>query len=227
MKKNLLITTFVVGLIGIFSLPTMALDATPAGRQKVEEKLVDKAEKLIDKVLPRAALISGTIVTNDKTNLTVSKDGKTYNILIDSNTKLRRRFWGKATLAEMQVGDIVNVHGKWVDSTKTGIRAALVRDMSIQKRNGVFVGKVTALISTGWTMETVNRGKQTVMVVSTTKYVNRKEQVITNSDIQVGDRVRVRGLWDQKSNTISEVQSVKDYSLPVKTSTATSSGTNQ
>ena len=127
----------------------------------------------------------------------------------------------------IQPGDTVNVHGKWTDDTCTSFNASVILDMSIQKRFGAFVGTVSSVTASGWTMDTVNRGVQTVTVSSLTKLVNRKNESISQFAIKVGDRVRVKGLWDKANSTITEVAHVKDYSLPPKTTTATPSATSQ
>ncbi len=171
----------------------------------------------------RAAIGMGTLKSKSgdsvPATLVVTKDGKDYIVNVDANTQLRRRFWGQASLSEFSVNDIVGVVGLWADDAHTTINAKLVRDASIQKRNGVFVGDVTSLTSTGWVMNTIHRGSQTVTVSGTTQFVNRKGEAITQADIKVGHKVRVRGMWDRVANTITEVTHVKDYSLPPRTAT--------
>ncbi len=164
----------------------------------------------------RAAIGSGTLTAKSGTTLTITKDGKTYTVLTDSKTQFRRHFWGKGALDEMQVGDTINIIGVWTDEAKTTIQARLVRDVSIQKRNGIFFGTVQSVTSTGWVMTTIQRGNQTVTVSSSTKFVDRREQGIAQSAIVVGHKVRVRGLWNKANSTITEVSHVKDFSLPVK-----------
>lgn len=186
-------------------------------QEKILERLEEKFSSIggiLKNLNQRTAIINGTLTTKSGTTLTVTKDDKTYTVLTDNKTQLRRRFWGKATLGEMQIGDKLNVFGKWTDDTKATIQARLVRDLSIQKRFGAFIGTVQQLTANGWVMDTVNRGNQTVTVVSSTKFVNRKEEPITKNDILVGHRVRVKGLWDRTNNTITEVTQVKNYSLP-------------
>lgn len=163
------------------------------------------------------ARIAGATVGAVGTNtLTISKNGKPMTVNILATTKLRRKFWGNAVLGEISIGDLVNVWGGWTDSTQSIINGRLVRDVSIQKRNGVFVGTVTTLTSAGWVMETFNRGTQTASVSSTTKFTNRTGKPITQADVVVGNMVRLRGMWNDKLNTITEVTAVKDYSIPVK-----------
>jgi hypothetical protein len=63
-------------------------------------------------------------------------------------------------------------------------------------------------------MTTIQRGEETVTLDPTTKLINRKGQAIATSDIQVGQIIRVRGLWDSVNFTVTEVAEVKDFSLP-------------
>ena len=165
----------------------------------------------------KAAIGSGTLTAKTDTTLTIEKDGKSYTVNLDSKTQLRRRFWGKAELSEFNVGNIVNVIGLWTDDTHTAINAKLVRNISIQRRFGVFFGEVKSLLSGGWVMSTKseNRADQTVTVTSSTKFENRKGETITQADIKVGHKVRVRGLWDRTLNTVTEVTQVKDFDLPL------------
>lgn len=214
-----IITLFSMMLVAVF-VPAVSLAVSRDGRMELSAEARGRDGSLpgllkskITK-FGRAAIINGTLSGKNGTTLTVTKDGKTYTVLTDDKTQLRRRFWGKATLDEMQTGDTVNVHGKWTDDAKTTIQATLVRDLSIQKRFGVFFGTVTSLTSNGWVMQTIKRGSQTVTVSPSTRFVNRRGEVINQSDIAVGHRVRVRGLWDSKANTIGEVTHVKDFSLP-------------
>ncbi len=164
----------------------------------------------------RAAIGSGKITAKTDTTLTIEKDGKSYTVNLDSKTQLRRRFWGKAELSEFSIGDTVNVIGLWTDDTHTAINARLVRNLSIQRRFGVFFGEVKSLLSSGWVMSTKseNRADQTVTVSSTSKFENRRGETITQADIKIGHKVRVRGLWDRALNTVTEVTQVKDFSLP-------------
>lgn len=168
----------------------------------------------------RAHLVRGIISAISGTTLTVDKDGKSLTVLTGTfekcTTKLKRRFWGNSAISEMSVGDTVNIFGFWQDEARTTIEACLVRDLSIQKRFGVFIGEVKQLTGTGWVMSTLSasRPDQTVIVSSSTKFVNRKEEMIAQADIKVGHRVRVKGLWNRETNTVTEVIHVKDYSLP-------------
>lgn len=164
----------------------------------------------------RAAIGSGVVKSKGTGSIVVTKDGKDITVNVSDKTQFRRRFWGKGTFDEIQVGDTVNVIGRWTDDTHTAINAVLIRDLSIQKRLGVFFGTVKSINSSVWVITTMKRGEQEVTVSGTTKFTNRKDETINASDVLVGHRVRVRGLWDKTKSTITEVSQVKDFDLPVK-----------
>lgn len=182
--------------------------------------IINRVKNFIKKTLKFDARITGTLESISGNTLSVKDDsGKTYTVNVTDKTQLRREFWGKSSLSEFSTGDKVNVIGKWTDSQQTTIDATLIRDTSIQKRWGVFFGKITAKNSDNFVMETVNRGSQTV-VFGSAKFIGRNETQLNYSDVQTGDRVRVKGMWDKTSNKITEVNEVKDFSqppLPTKT----------
>ncbi len=162
-----------------------------------------------------ARIVNGTVTANNGTSLTVSNGTTSYTVNTASNTKLRRHFWGSSSLTEIAVNDKVNVWGMFTDTTKTMINATLIRDLSIMKRKGVFLGSITVINGNTITVQTINRGVQTVTVNGSTKYINRKEQVLALSDLVVGHKIRVNGMWDKTNSTITEVKEVKDFTLPV------------
>ena len=216
-------------LISNLLLPANALAIGPLGEwnrfvQEIRDELREIAPTraasngaLLRKNLNnRVTIINATLTAKNGTTFMVLKDNKTYTVFTDSNTKFRRRFWGKAALDEIQVNDNLQIYGTWIDTAQTTIQAKLIRDTSIQKRFGVFFGTVQSLTPDGWVMTAIVRGNQTVTVSSTTKFINRKQETITKNDILVGHRVRVKGLWNNTNNTITEVAQAKDFDLPPK-----------
>lgn len=228
-------TIFFSGLVFLLlCTPVFAEDSSTGAqirgpvRPEIKQEVKETAAQARLSVKDRLAHITGATVTAVSPNsLVISSQGKTLSVNISSTTKLRRKFWGNATTSEIAVGDLVNVWGTWTDSSQTIINARLVRDISIQKRNGVFVGTVTSLTSLGWVMNTFNRGAQTVIVSASTKITDRNGRTITQDDVVVGNMVRVRGVWNNTTNTISETLTVKDYSIPARPASreATSSAT--
>ena len=167
----------------------------------------------------RGEILNVQVTAKDATSITVDNGGTSVKVDVTADTHFRRKFWGKSTLAEISVGDSVDVIGKWANESKTEIKAVLIRDLSIQKRFGVFFGTVKTITDTGFTMTTIQRGEETV-TLDTAKLINRVGQTIKSSDILVGHRVRVRGLWDALKFTITGVTEVKDFSIPVVPSPA-------
>ncbi len=199
-----------------------ALEVRKGLIQDLRERIASKTDLLRSaSARKRAAIIRGEITAIVDTTLTVEKEGTSYTVLTGvfeaCTTRFIRRYWGASSIAEMSVGDMVNVYGKWQDEAHTTIEACLVRDLSIQKRHAVFVGFVESLTTSGWIMTTVGekRPNQTIVVDADTVFVNRKQETILKSDILVDHRVRVKGLWNNDTNTVTEVTHVKDYTLPI------------
>lgn len=188
-------------------------------RQEIKEKIGSKTG-IIQSLFSRAAIGTGKLTAINGVSLSVEKDGKIYTVntgKFDKCTTLfRRRFWGNSNIAEFTVGDTLNVIGRWADDAKTVVEACLIRNISIQKRFGIFMGEVKSLTSTGWVMTAVNakRGEQTVVVSSNAKLTSRRGEVISQADVVVGHKVRVHGLWNNSNNTVTEVTRIKDFNLP-------------
>lgn len=236
MTSKRLIFAILSIILALVIIPNVALAQSPRTvksevRSELKERLATKTGILQMLKGKKAVLKEAELLSIDGTKLTVTKDGKNYTVLTDDKTKLRRKYWGVAKLSEFTAkdksafgkGDLLNIRGSWEDENQTTIKALFVRNLSIQKRNGVFFGTVTAKTDTGFTMNTVVRGAQTVTIDASTKYINRKQQTIGFSDLATGQKVRVRGLWDSLNATITEVTQIKDFSLPPQASSRVSS----
>jgi hypothetical protein len=143
-----------------------------------------------------------------------NEDGKTYQVNITEKTQLRRHFGGESSLSEFSVGDEVNVIGRYTDETKSIIEAVLIRNKSIQKRWGVFFGEVLSKEGNVLMIKTLNRGEIKVYVGDSTKIINRREESVSLNNIEIGHRVRVKGVWDRTLSEIRETNEIKDFSLP-------------
>ncbi|MDO8515186.1 MAG: DUF5666 domain-containing protein, partial [bacterium] len=106
----------------------------------------------------------GNIETIGENYLTV--DGKRVDF--DEKTKFLRKFGGKSEITEFSVGDGVQVVGT--------SSAKLIRNFSIQKRKGVFMGTIKSLKTetAELILTTLKRGDQNVAPDKNTKYVDRK-----------------------------------------------------
>jgi len=207
-----------VGVQPVFAAPPKVQEMRTVVEQR-KEMVVEKRASLSalkKNIFTRAALVKVTVVSKGTTSF-VSRDneGKEYTILVDGATQWRRKFWGKSDIGELSVGDVLNVYGKWTNEEMTSIQAKLIRNISIQKRHGVFFGSISSIQSTGFIMATLKRGNQTVTITGG-RLVDRTGNSILQSSLLVGHRVRIKGLWDNKNNTITEVTEIKDFDLPVK-----------
>lgn len=182
-----------------------AQDLKQSLRQNIQQQ-VQQADKKAGKI------INGEVTTKSGTTLTVFSNGASYTVNTDSNTKFMRHFWGTSSFGETAVGNRVNVWGAFTSDTT--VQARMIRNLSIQKRSGVFFGTVQSKGSDNLVISTVIRGNQTVSVSSSAKIINRNGETLTFSQISVNNRVRIRGVWDKSNSTITEVTEVKDFSLP-------------
>lgn len=182
--------------------------------KEIRMGLLDKVKNFMKKNLRFEARVEGKITVIGSNNFSLIGDDGTFQINITDKTVILRKFGGKSSLSEYFVGDEVVVFGKFTDDTKLVIDAKVIRNNSIQKRFGAFFGKVTIKNTDNFIMETLERGTQTVYF-GTAKFVDRKEMNILYSDVKVGDRIRVKGIWDKTLNEIREVKQIKDFSIPV------------
>ena len=214
---------------GLFIMPVVGLQrninpniiiATPTPVATIEPilikpnliKTMDKLE--FQNINRRGELVNVKVTAKGATSITVDNDGTSVKVNLTSNTHFRRKSWGKSTLAEISMGDSVTVIGRWANEAKTEVNAVLIRNLSIQRRFGVFFGTVKTITDTGFVMTTIQRGEETVTIDSG-KLINRIGEPITMADVEVGHKVRVRGLWDSVNFTITEVTEIKDFAIPV------------
>lgn len=202
-----------LGLLGLnLNMPKREVRAEV--KEKVETRIENRIEKFKNTV---AKLDNVKIIAVDSTTITVDNDGASVKVNISDNTQLRRKFWGKSELSEFSVGNMVNVMGKWTNEEKTEVNARMIRNLSIQKRYGTFFGEVKSISGDTFVINSIHREEQAVTIGSA-KLINRKQEIINKTDILVGHKIRVKGLWDMSNKTVTEVREIKDFSLPIKPS---------
>lgn len=184
-------------------------NATGESKRGLIDQLKDRIKsKLPKRIHGKLTLINGSVLS------VISDNGITYMVTITSNTQLRRRFGGAATLSEFSIGDELAVIGnrrKTSDTefSETEIDAKYIRNLSIQRRNAVFNGTVTSKETLLFKIQTQSRGVQTVNINNATIYT-QKDQKILYADLQIGDKVIVKGeLWDRASDNINAKKVMK------------------
>lgn len=182
-------------------------------RDDIKQEIEDKVGELTGKM---GNVANGEVTAVNGSTFTLTKDGKNITVQTTSTTKITRHFWGVSSIADIKVGHRLNVWGTWTDTNKTTLNAKIIRDLSIVKRFAVIMGTVTSNSGTTIVIASPNRGSQTAITTTSTKIVNRSETTMLQSDIKIGDRIRIAGTWDKTINTMSETQSIKDFSQPVK-----------
>jgi hypothetical protein len=178
-----------------------------------KEGMVEKVKNFIKKNLRFDARLICIVDSIDEVNkkLVVECDGKTYTIITSEKTKFVRKFGGKSDFSELKVDDNINVFGKFTNEDKDIVDAKLIRDLSIQKRWGVFFGEIASIGSGSFVMKTIQRGDLKVFYNNDTKLLNHKKEVIDKSNLIVGMRVRVKGVWDKTSNEVRETEEIRVF----------------
>ena len=123
----------------------------------------------------------------------------------DGNTNFMRRFNGNSSIAEISVGDFLTVHGMLRADTADlfMVRATYIKNWSVQKRNASFFGRVLSMSasSTSFMLDAEDRGLQTIIVGSSTEIMKAGVHVAF-SDIKMGDKINVQGVWNNLQNTL-------------------------
>jgi len=214
-KKQYGIAFFIVTIViiapSVFAIEPLVI---PPRKEAIQERK-DNLSEIKDIIKTKAVLLNVAVVSKSTDSFIVKgEDGKEYTVKVDSSTQWRRKFWGKSDLTETNQNDILNIHGKWNNVEMTEVQARMIRNISIQKRHGVFFGTVKSVTLDKLVITTAKRGEQTVTIAGSV--VDRKQMTISANIILVGHRIRVKGLWDSKNKTITEVTQTKDFDLPAK-----------
>lgn len=218
-KAKTLVMGTMIGVMAVLVVPATSFAQGP--RRGLGDNDHRSPSPLVQNFIGKRGVLINVVVTGlNGTTINAMKDGKAYTIDA-SSARIRARFWGTLTLADIQVNDHLNVWGSWVDQARTSIKARLIRDLSDQRRAGTFFGTIAQVGSNTFVLKTFKRGDQNVSYVSG-QIVDRRNKVIPFSDLKVGDRVRVRGLWDRTNTNITVDTSkrrnsqVKDFSIPAR-----------
>ncbi len=179
-----------VVLIGGAALACAALGFSPVQAKTVKKMVV----KSID---------------HDAKTLKAIEGGDTYTVTA-TNAKVRKGSSSakSMTFSQVKEGDVVTIEGTFDDKDVT---ATKIRDLSYYDKHTVtFYGKIDSLNSATNTfkIKTLDRGKLTISVLSSTKLRDKDNDKIKFSDLEEHDRVFVTGEWNRKKKTITKTKSV-------------------
>jgi uncharacterized membrane protein len=113
-----------------------------------------------------------------------------YVVTVDAQTVLLDKNRTALTLANLKVGDQLNVYGETSDSQT--VNADIVRDLSLPPAASKYTGKVTQ----------VNTDDSFII------QTNDGQTVTVQSPIQVGATVTVRGVLNPASNILSQTSAI-------------------
>lgn len=181
------------------------LKARLAIEDREENKNEEKKEVKAKVERPQMKTVVGTVTTINGTTLTLTTEKKTYTVDA-SGASIVRNYGASMTVAEIQVNDKLSVWGQVSDGTN--IKGTWIRDLSFQAFRGDFRGQVKTINATAsttltsFTLETANRGIQTINVVSTTIF-QKNGVTVQPSELMVGATVQVSGVWNRANDNVT------------------------
>ncbi len=219
--KKLALASLVALLSLSLALPALA-DENKGNQANKENK--DKGKSVSTVVYqPRAVTVRGSITAISATTLpadiTVKLEkitpkqlknypstfpvlGNTLVAHLTADTKIVRKYAGKANFSELAVGDQVEITGKL--QTDGTVLATRVKDNAIHVTFNAKKGAVTAIDATAKTFTIKNNNKEfKIFVTADTKFAKAGVTAPTLADLKVGDEVVVRGVVRQAVNEVT------------------------
>jgi hypothetical protein len=131
-----------------------------------------------------------------------AKDGKIYTVTTTDATFMLP-FQGKFAASELKVGDAVRVHG-----TLSGLTIAANRIIVVPANEQPAKGKATVSAVNGSTLTVLTKSGNSITVNtdSNTTVTKQDGSAGAVSDVQVGAKVKLAGLWDSVLNVLSAIK---------------------
>ena len=153
----------------------------------------------------KTPVTTGTLVSVSSTTvpstLVVQSDTALYTVNVTASTTLVRKLNGASLLDEFGVGDTLQITGT---ASGTTINATRIKNVTIQRINGVQQGTITSINASTMTfvMKSNEKLPQTVTVPDSAKLFKGNLAAMF-SDLAVGQTVRVVGLWRRSLHTLT------------------------
>lgn len=172
----------------------------PTTTQKNTKSRTQKLKPIMQKATkPQTRTFTGTVTSVSGNSVMFNaKNGASYTADA-TNAKLLKRFGGAMQLADIQTNDMIQVRGLLAD---TNIQANLIRDVSLQTRNGTFIGTILSVSTDSFALKSKARGSQTINTTSSTVF-KKNRQPAQFSDLAQGQNVRVSGTWDRTNSNVT------------------------
>lgn len=173
-----------------------------------------------DRIIVHMKTLSGTITSITLTDgglpaalLVQHKNGQDWIVTVGTGTKLFRRYMGKATIEEFQVGDKIEARGSLGNGLV--LNARMVRNNSITVKHRDFGSRIFSIDQDAETFVIKILKKESVLSVTVkttdeTKIYNDDEEVAF-STLGVGTKVKILGEYNSSTQTITATRiHVKD-----------------
>lgn len=133
-----------------------------------------------------------------------------YQIRVQANTILLLRNRVRAAISDFTVGDKINVYG-FLDRDGVNVDALIMRDLT--KPQVRYYTQVNNLTVASVTANQVIADQYQINISASTRLLYRDRRMMPMSEIQVGDRINVYGLFNPTTNTFDAVI-LRDLSRP-------------
>ena len=145
----------------------------------------------------------GAVTAVSTTGFTMTDSAKMASVVDTTTAKLVRVPRATIALADIKVGDSV-----WITGTKTGtnISASVVYVMAATVKPAKAKGTVTAVSGSTVTVQTKQGTAVTVQTTADTQVQKADGTTGAVSDVQVGSKVKARGLWDSVTSVLSALK---------------------
>jgi hypothetical protein len=147
---------------------------------------------------PTTGTWNGRVSSVNGTSIQFSADDGTGYTADVSNAKFMRRMGAGTDISFIGPGNEIQVQGT---ANGSNITATSVRDMSLVG-GATFTATVRSISDSTFLIRIVNTGPVTVRVTNATA-ITRNGQPAQFSDIAVGSKVTVKGVWDTATNTVT------------------------
>lgn len=157
-------------------------------------------------VLVRGAKVTG--VASSTITATTAWGGTTltWSVLTDGTTEFVSRSNGAIQLGNIAVGDTINFAGAWVPGTALSVTAKVVKNVNSITEPVTLKGTVQSVATS--TQSFVLSYNSTTTVHASSSSITLNGSNATFADLQVGDSVKVKGVWNTE-HTILSASSVK------------------